>query len=452
MTWRLATLVSVGLLLAACGDVKVDGPDGGQEDALPQQDAGATLTLRVLVGPNTAAQTPGAGAIVALENPFGVIGEKTADADGRVTFTGVELEKGAVAATAYLEGYPLHSRVGITDAAAEVPLWIQVPLHYGKEPVLVSGHWGGAGAQAGLLVTTSFQGLWTSWRDDLSSTWTSNTWKYNVPRGEPFTLVSATFRPGTAEPRGTLWEQMAWIAIDHDAVTEATTLDLDFSQPASVTVVSGSFYPRLRDASPLMLAGNPGVTVGTWGNGFGGPYVGIASEVSLSGVGSALMANYTVQHLTLSGVAPTTAYRFCVPACEPSLQCSLPAACSTNYVDGYPAAGGLGALAFLDQPTLLTPAAPDTPAAMHSPVELHLWDANVSVFARVWRGAGMIWSVEVPETLRSFAIPQPPSTVDRAAVLGTGSLQAQLTISERDEQGRERRLAESLRFLLDPTQ
>ena len=445
--WRrttvIASLLSIALVAGTgCGDVKVDGPDGGQEDAAPQQDAGATLILRVLVGPNTAAQTPGAGATVALQGSYGVIGEKTADTQGRVTFTGIEFDKGAVSATAYLGGYPLYSRMGITETTDEVPLWIQVPVHHGKELVEISGARIRDPAVPGLGETTSFEGLWNTWFEDTTSTWTLDTWNSLVPKGEPFSVVAWSFTPGTAAQRETLWEQMEWIAVDHDAVDQPTTIDLDFSQPLTAKSVQGNFVPVLRADSPALLAGYPTIGVGSWRNGYSGPWVGIQDHVWFDSVG-ATRVNYSVQWVELPDfVEPTTVFGIDVPPCWGYVSIMVP---------GYPKAGTQTGMAFLDQPLLLSPVDPDVLHPLHSPIEFHLYDANVAVFLRVWRQGAIVWSVEIPETETTFTMPRLPSTVDSAAVLGTDALQAKLTTSERDELGLERRAALSCPFKLDPT-
>jgi hypothetical protein len=445
MMWRLAALVSIALMAAGCGDMEVAGPDGGAEDAAPQEDASLPLKLHVLVGPTTADRSSGAGATVALEGPDGVIGEQTADSYGRVTFTGIDFGKGPVSATAYLEGYPLNSRVGITETPDDVVLWIQTTMYHGRPMVTISGTVAMpayATPDGWLCVTTSADG---ALRNGIGWTYcsTDGTWNRVVPAGEPFTIYARIqWAAGTSEARG--WNNQAvWISQAHAGVTVDTVIDLDFSSPATTQTTTAKLHIlEVRASSPLMVAGTGSAQV----LGSCSPLLGGIAGDSMKSApyylpvpppGPESGFDLTVEWMEQPEAEdPCVLYTVCIPEWG---------ACSFTTAPG--SAVGDAAVAFLDLPVRVLPAEGPYAATpqLYAPIEwmnFSTWGgASVQLVLETCQCGAAAWTVDVAEGTSSMKVPHPPSNVDLTALLGQSHLYAQLSVRQLDELGYPQRLA-----------
>jgi hypothetical protein len=453
----LWTLFAVGAALAlagaGCEDDTTTTDDGGRDDAVrddgaagPDADAdvpveaeaeaeagadadgdaettadeggGGTGTLTVLVNESTwpSDETPPlAGATVALDMPGGGRVEDTTDAEGRVTFEELNWAAGTAGVTAYLAGYAMASRVGIVEADGEIELTLWVP-GTPEEFVTVSGTaLNMADETHDLQVTATVpHELYADVGPD---------WSIEMPTGMPFTLVGLESHNLPSEGREIAQALDAWTILEHAAVTEDTTIDLDFDAPVTPTptLCAGSFDLPPRAESPLRAGGFGYFWVSSLESDFT-VTLGLPTHIDINGDWTAF--EYEGEYLELASAVtdPMTIYLIARTAGERSIV----------IVDDYPTPGE-HELAFIDLPEMVAPATPSTRHPLHDPITWNAFDTDVETVVTIIRADDSVWGVRGATDATSITVPQPPATADVAELLGTGVLEGRVTLFRRDE-------------------
>jgi hypothetical protein len=435
--WGLAIVLAAAWGVAGCGDddsgtddagrddVAVDdgrdaaedaGEEGTAEDAgeTTGEDGGGgtgTLALQVIEYGDwpDLAEIPVGDVTVALDEPGGGRTELTTDAEGRVTFEGLDWSLGTAATTLYKDGYALASRVGIEEQAEELKLSIyameEVPP---PEFVELSGTATMADPTHTLTVSATIPNEIFSLEGPA--------WTLPVMPGLEFTLIGVESSFNSTTGREIDRTIHGWLMADHAAVTAATTVALDFTTPAAATTVSGSFTLPSRADSRLRTAGYGLVSV--YSDNYYTGLIGNSTHSDVSGDGNSIA--YDVEYVQPAGAEPMTVF-FVVTGDE----------FSRAMVGGYPTAGAHDA-GLLDLPLLTVPATMSTRHPLHDPMQWQLFDTDVRVLVYLFRDEQTVWTVRGPDDATTIAIPDPPAGVDTTALLGTGLLEGTLYILQRD--------------------
>ncbi|HEY3356374.1 MAG TPA: hypothetical protein VGQ83_24200 [Polyangia bacterium] len=123
---------------------------------------------------------------------------------------------------------------------------------------------------------------------------------------------------------------------------------------------------------------------------------------------------------------------------------------SVVIVPGYPPEGPQE-LEFLEPPEVVTPANRKVPYPLHDPLAWSPGDPGTVTTCRISRGdqqdnrAQVVWELRGPAGASEVTVPQPPSGVDAAALLGAEPLNAWIANWDGDT-----RAASSSVFLLAP--
>jgi hypothetical protein len=113
---------------------------------------------------------------------------------------------------------------------------------------------------------------------------------------------------------------------------------------------------------------------------------------------------------------------------------------SSVHVAGYPPEGHQG-FTFLDVPEVTNPETAVVAHPLHGePFEWNLFDSGVIPTLYVFRKIGdtgrdavdYLWQITAPTDATSLVVPEPPSTIDAAAILGTRRLQARIGLYDPD--------------------
>ena len=244
------------LLLAACSDddtgaqddggvVKADGGgDMGSPDLTPDASVKVTLKVKVvamdgqtwagrlLADPTT--EKALAGATVAATLPGGAQVEKTAGADGNVTFPGVDWSlHGSASITAYAKGYTMRTVVGLTSASGYQTLTLY--RHVQPTTVAVSGTLKNLDSKANVLGV----GATTSVDPKYGAT---GAYTLMATAGKPFTLY-ATQEYDKSSATSRLWDTtlLGAARVEHKGSTGAITQDIDFTKDkVALTAVKGT--------------------------------------------------------------------------------------------------------------------------------------------------------------------------------------------------------------------
>jgi hypothetical protein len=407
----------------ADGDADADADADGDEDGeTPPDDGGGTGTLVVtVVGPRLCpdwVRHPIAGAAVAFDAPGGALTEATTDAAGRAAFEGIDWTAGTGAVTAWAEGYGLGSTLGLDGSDEEVGVILPVTDVSSDACVNLSGtalnmadvgHY----LSVGDLNTPDFASV-------LGPDWT-----LQVPPGVPLTLIALESSPRLlATPQAYETTIAGWTMAEHAAVTADTTVELDFADAAAPTTVEGSCAMPSSADSPLRDLYLTISVVGAVDDLAGQTYpmshglVGIGTHGEPSADGSAI--NFGVQYLSPPGVtAPAT--NFTLWAWNATAESQSSAA----YVRGYPAAGPQ-AFAFLDTARMVAPPDSTTHRPLHDPVQWTPPGTGLQPWVLLYRGVdpslGVAWMLKAAPDATTLVVPDPPSAVPVATVLGMGSL------------------------------
>jgi len=399
-------------------DVAEDGAaeEGTTEDAgeVREDGDGGTGTLAIQVveygdWPDYP-ESPVDGVTVALDAPGGERTELTTDAEGRVTFEGLDWSLGTAAITLYKEGYALGSRVGLEEQAEELKASL-ASLEAFPPPdfVELSGTATMVDAAHDLVVSTTIP-------NEIFSQ-TGPDWTLPVMPGQDFTLValeSSIASGGTGrEVDRTIH---GWLMADHTAVTAPATIALDFTSPVTPSTVHGSFTLPARVGSRLRTAGYGLVSVYSDTSYTG--LIGNSTYSDVSADGNSI--DYDVEWVEPAGLEPATVF-FVVSGDE----------FTRAIVEGYPTAGAHDA-GLLDLPVLTVPATASTRHPLHDPMQWELYDTGVRVVVYVIRDDQVVWVVRAADDSTTLTVPDAPSTADTATLLGTGLLEGTLYLVQRD--------------------
>jgi hypothetical protein len=285
----VAVLCGAFALVAGCGsdgsssETTVRPDDAGQDTTPPA----ATGTLSVLVvAPNLLPNSPRkdipvAGAVVGLDKPGGEHVESTADASGKVTFTGIDWSSGTASVVGYKEGL---SAYGVSDVGPASFKSIPNGPNEGAADVVL--YLFPATSQLPVALTVTFQNKAASGNGVVDGATTgggSNETKSGFGRisilpGAPYSLVTREYSLGTAaSAREIASTTVRWAQFDEPAATgPAAGVSIDLAAggvaltPTTthgrVTIPGGETGPlagsRLT-ASATSLESNLGALVGS---------------------------------------------------------------------------------------------------------------------------------------------------------------------------------------------
>lgn len=439
-TW---TAVATGVLLLAlapaCGDDQVTGGDTGT-DAGPDLPPSVFFTVRIqthgsaflaphyarswgtwnipylqtldlLVANSPLALEPVAGVRVALERSDGTpLGEADSDADGLAVFEVSEdlwPESATVSATAYQDGYVMHSVTDIARPASDEPLDFRIyPLW--EEPdqmVQVSGRAVNRHEGATLAVESTAP-CSTGFLQP------SDTWVIQVPANVPFDLIvaDAIQQVASAWDRDTEFFHVARISsegLEADTVLGEIDLEADAVVP---TGFEGSFRLPERGDSPLRQ------------DNYAVPHADAFAATSFwSGlVGWGTSWNLDGDRVEFTGeLVETPEYG----GNWYQLSVSARSAWSGAFGRGVPEREQ-GQL--LDIPEWVS----EWSHPIDEPLIWTLFDEGVRPSVLLRNGLEIMWLVDVPEDATQATLPLPPSNVDLATLLGS-SPNAMLTLERR---------------------
>jgi hypothetical protein len=462
----------MALSLAACGDDTEPGDADAQNETDSDVEAeaeaeaeadldadaggdegGGTGSLRVLVlgtplWTDVAEWPPINGAAVALDLPGGGRTEATTDSTGRVEFTGLDWTAGTADVTAWDEGYGLASIVGLDGTDAEVTLVLPNPNDPRADMVdltvnFVNTSPDAQGCGAG--------GIDIEWLTDFVPPDYSVV--LSVQRGRTFDLAAANFS-WTALPTGfdQPWESI--LLREAGPFDADATIEVDFATAAAVTSVNGSFGLPARTESPLRTAGMwggvlPSLTPNP-GRHFLPAYdmpVGWASHAERPTGGNTM--EYAMSWVAPPGVtSPVSEYALVDNSSEGGHL-------SAALVDGFPVEGAQ-AFTLLDGPDITNPSSLTTPHPLHGePFAWELIDTGVTptLYIRSPSAAvaeTILWWITAQTDATTLTVPQPPSGVDVAEVLGTDTLRGKIGILADEPVGARALYAESDAFRIQP--
>jgi hypothetical protein len=382
-----------------------DGDADGDADAeVADEGGGGTGTLTILVtalDPATEDGVPTAGVTVAADLPGGGRVEQTTGSDGRTTFEELDWAAGTAAATGWLDGYGLVSRVGITEEDGEIELSLGLPLADDPERVELTG-------VAQNMADAEHHSLIVSGTTDGESFWSDAPgpdWSIQVAPGEPFTLVAVEFAPEPAPCVGCLSMPISgWVVQEQAALSAPATADLDFGTPASATSVTGTFQTVTRGDSPLRTPEYGYVSV------FDLESMAIVGTINTTTLGSGGVISFDMEYVEVPAVTrPLTSFRVMGTGDW----------VSGVLLEGYPTAG-TQEFQFLDTPRMIAPATPSARHALHDPLEWELFDSAVTPVLYLTDDELVVWRIRGPEDATTMSVPEAPADADLEALLGTG--------------------------------
>jgi len=427
---RTTILLLAIAVASGCGDKSKNTPgDTEEDDGAADADADATEDAAEEDGPSGTLSVlvlgerlwpdyerrPVEGAIVALDEPGGGRTEATTDSEGRALFDGLDWSLGTASATAYGgENRGLGSVVGIDGSEEDVNVYVPSYLGAPTDWIEISG----TALNMDDPVGHSFEIIAVEF-PSLSPF--SPDWSLDVPPAVPFTLVAKEWDfVDLPSVRGMDRPVFGWIVSEQTAVTAPTTVDMDFAFPTASTTVSGTFsYPSrldspLRDLYPLgwldarvMVSEVEAMIISPFG---------AVSHTEVTTDGNT--AEYDFEFVTLTDLPdPVTEFDL---VSDWSGSRTVPA---IAYVRGYPTEGAQD-FSFLDQPRMVVPSSGTVRHPLHDPVEWELFDTGVRPVIVIGRRdtGRYVWTVVAPEDATTLTVPEPPSGVDMAALLGTHDL------------------------------
>jgi len=382
--------------------VEIPPDDGGGEDLVEDEGGGVALTVVVQERLSDGTMSPIEGATVALDAPGGGRTEDFTGADGRATFTGLDFSLGLATATAHKEGYYLRSLVTAGESDGEVEITLLPDIS--DSLVEISGTAENMVSNAHrIFVSTSTTAY--SAREIRGPEWSTF-----VSPDVPFSLTALEFAfLGSATGRLYSFEFYHWTVLEHEAVTEPTTVVIDFSTPASVTQVQGSFALPSRPESPLRADGISLVHVRA-----DHAYAGFSKRTDISADGESYI--YRVEYVEVPGTSETRTEYVAYQGRDDS------AGLSYVVVSGLPMEGE-NDFGHLDIPNMVHPPGPGLIDAqhLHDPIEWQIFDSGVEVILRLYLeySSGKIiyhkpaaWEIELPADSTTAVVPELPSTVD----------------------------------------
>lgn len=394
------------------------GDAGPQEDASPESaaesggedvapDAIDSVDLEIVtlempgIGASTSGDTPWdklavtlEGAVVAVDLSDGTRREVTTDAGGKASISVAGTADDIVVVTAYKSDYAIASWKG-PMGMAKIPLGMfrQTPLPSAASVVL-------SGTASG-MTDTSHQLTVHSTASGFSQEIGEN-FVFDTFSGRPFSLVGLEWWGCTPSCSRCICQTFfGWTRVDHEAVTEDTTVKLDFSQSLDPVTTTGTVELPTRVGSPIR-AGELYMMVSSFDANLTHGY---SLTTDLSEDESSF--TYTAEHVVWDGASDVnTMY-----------QLTHPEAVSLLTVDGYPAQDAQIS-GFLDAPEMISPTGTAEPVSV---VDTFEWvpTSGETTEARLYLVGDnrVVWSAVVASG-SSIQLPKLPSTADPAEVLG----------------------------------
>lgn len=427
------------------GDVEAspDAEDGEPPDVVSEADAGdgpadeaespPPDSIDVLVTTSAwydvLSAAPTRGVTVALDAPGGMRIERTTGADGRVTFTDLDWTLGTASVTAYLAGFVVVSRVGLTGEDARAGEWVIDLAQSGERTygfVSVSGWAEGFQDEDHSMVVSATVPNTMSW-------YRGSGWRLDLLRGLPYTLVAVEVDVD-AWGYGPCSAYVQWTMTEQPAARGATVAPLDFRIPVEPTTVTTTVTspPRTADGTEAE---------------FGFCHIDVTSLDSagtarLNGIGTSYSSYPTSSQpfwtLDPCFVMPADVARPITIASlsDGQLITSPPqpeGRTVATLIEGYPPAGPFP-VAFLDPSQVLVP---DDPMREHPLSDAIAWrsftsDARTRV--EIWRTddgltrTELLWTVESPEDAESVVVPELPLAVDPPSFFGDSPAVAQVVV------------------------
>jgi hypothetical protein len=354
------------------------------------------------------------GATVAFDAPGGERTELVSGADGKVTFDGIDWSQGTAAVTAYLQGYTLWSSVNLDESRLAqaslvddaVPLYLMNTTPTAPETVTVSGTATGLQDTAHLLVVNAanVEVATTQWAGA-----GNGTFSVSVPSGEPFTLQAVETDADQTLPSGQGYDMpiYQWMYQSFSAVTTDTSgVVLDFQAHLATTQTADiSVATPTRADSPVRT----GVGVGLVCPSESYYCTGWSTHIDISADG-----NQFDDSLLWTEPAWAETPRTFVRVYDGNSEVSF------RSVASWPTPGSIGTLP--DTAEWITPAGGAGQHPLHEAIEWELFDEEVpAVSLRLLRGQSLVWIVEAGPNATTLTVPEPPSTVVPADVLGAQS-------------------------------
>ncbi len=430
------------LALAACSDPApvppppdrgvpdTRAPDAGPQPDKALPDKGPAPDQAIANGPLTitvyksdpftwdTSKTPFPGATVAFDLPDGKRLELTTGADGKATVSDVAWSKGTVNATGHAKGMRPISYLGIRKQDGDQELWL-LPLKPAWVPV------SGAAAKNMDAAAKYWAGGPTVSSQPMS--YGVGTYATGVPSGVPFSLIGMQYDVdnATASPRDRLFKIAGWCKADSPAITTATTLDIDCAVKQPVTAFKATITLPTDPKSLLRTSTTGLVFVSDFDSALTS-FLGYASKATIAADGKSF--NLEAEHVSLAAFkAPLTQYVLSLGAYQGSVVASEGAPKDGTTVSG-----------FLEQATLLQPAKPTTAMAFGDPIEWSTTETGVRTVIALSRGnlqaqnLEQVWFLWAMPGTTKLTLPEPPSTVDVAELLGSDPIYGQVNLCEFD--------------------
>lgn len=353
------------------------------------------------------------GAIVALDAPGGERKEGSSEADGSVTFDGVDWSAGNAAVTAYMPGHVVVSSVDFDEAGfaeaqdengeVQVGLTSLAPTA-APETVTVSGTAANLENASHLYTVNIFGANEVPFVED--SEWGgygSNTFKITVPKGVPFRLQAFEYEY-TALPSGQGYERPIYGVMQMDLGpidTDATDVILDFAADKVTTNTAdvAMLLPTRPDSA--MHDGSPYCFTCAKNSYY---CEGWPTFLDISDDGNQFdMSFLWAEHPNLDG---------------PNWFCRITKGeeISQTSVDGYPQDGSNGTI--LDVPQWVTPSDLTKSHPLHEPMEWAWTEPEITQVLAITNGGSVVWTVNGPSDATTITVPELPSTADAMKVLG----------------------------------
>jgi hypothetical protein len=243
-----------------------------------------------------------------------------------------------------------------------------------------------------------------------------NAWSQQVKRNEPFMLVATAAGMAGMTDCGFYLSTQSMLYQEHTGLSVDTNLDLDFSQPYPMFSAQGA-YPLpanpnspLRNCDCVINVFHPNLRLG-----LGAPdWIGWTLDAT--GV------DYQISWIEPPGIPIQTTYWAYDNLSMQEIRAWV-------HVDGPPANGEVTNFAFIDAPEILSS------GTLHEPIEFRSHDDGVNVAIEFVKQPNvLVWTVHMMADTgdHTLVVPQPPSDVDRIAVLGVIALTTRLALHNPD--------------------
>ena len=349
------------------------------------------------------------GATVAVDLPDGTRQEVTTDAEGQAWIPGPWESDERVTVVVYKENYSVFSWEAPVSKVTSRPLPVdslaEVPL------VLVSGNASGMTSKSNHLNVQAVPYLSISEK-------IGDSFAVYVAKDVPFSISASEWTECTPSCASCVCEiYFGWTRVDHPAVTEDSTVNLDFEQSLEPVFTTGTVELPSRPDSIFRKNSFLNVFV----NSRSAPHTfGYSLTTDLSEDESTY--SYTAEHVVWEGAEDVYTIYF-----DHGYDVPL----SAVLVPGYPKEGAVIS-GFLDEVEMISPASSGTTVSILDRIEWEPREPTDAVF-RLSRGGKMVWKALV-DSSSSLRLPELPSTADPAELLGSAPLPSSLSLTaETDE-------------------